>query len=146
MTYRERLHAPLLAHVLPVLFGVPLLLSGTVSGGASSDLSGFPRAAAVGLGVLALVGGEALLLLAGRRTVTVTGGRLRAGPLDAAAAALDARDVDSTQLRALMRDPTVRRVTSAWVRTAVQVITPAGERWVVSTRRPQRLVAALEAT
>lgn len=110
-----------------------------------------PVAGAVALGV-ALVAAVAMLLVAATR-VTVAGGELHAGsahiPLELLA---DPQALDPAATRAALGpelDARAHLCLRGWVRTAVRVRVddPADPTpyWVVSTRHPERLVAALAA-
>lgn len=141
--YRERLTAPWWGHPAVVVFAVILGLE-------SSFLAGGLRAQLVVVLAFA-VAGELLVWRYGSRVVEVSSGHVRAGgwrlPITAvrAVAVLDAAATRREMRRA---DTEVYRCTRSWVPTAVMLHVEDPDDlplWLVSTRHPQQLAAALAA-
>jgi hypothetical protein len=142
-THAERLHVPLWwvlpAAVAIALFGAELQAG---QGGLRLPLS-YGGVAVVVIGLLLAVSGS---------RVRVASGLLEAGPARLPlSVAGRARALDREGVRRLLgpgADPTAYVLYRAWVRGAVQVVvdddadpTPY---WLISTRHPERLLAAIE--
>lgn len=126
--------------------GVSLLLGGEVGSVLPGNWVFLPLVVVLLISVLFL-----LRLSSGR--VTVSGGRLQAGERGIALTEIDrAIKLSPTELRRLVGrhgDPTSFVFIRSWIGPGVQVIPrdPADitPYWVVSSRHPERLLAALEA-
>ncbi len=145
--YREHLRVPAswwaLAFVLVVLFGGELVAGLLYNG------YGWP----VALGALAALAGAvaAALALSGHAAVEVQDGELRAGgarlALDRAGevTALDERQ--TRRLRGTRADPAAFVLTRPYLRRAVYVevagVGPGGPYWLVGSRQPEKLAAAI---
>jgi hypothetical protein len=144
-SYRERLRAPASWWVTGML---------TMFTFGSIVWFGFPLwAAVVTYGVLFAVT-AAFLLNWGRVTIEISGGELRAdgGRLPLAAIG-EVRALDDAQARALRgprADPRARMLIRPYLRRAVyvEVTTPDGDTpyWLLGTRRPAELAAAIESS
>jgi len=145
--YVERLHVPLWAYLLPLVFAVPLLLTEVVGAGAGGVLTDGGRRAAVILGGLVLLGGELLAAGVGRARLTVSDGVLAAGGRTLPASQVAGVTTLSREgVRSALGphgDPAAYRVTRPWVATGVYVTSRAGEGWLLSTRHPELLADAL---
>ncbi len=103
-------------------------------------LSGIPATAALYIGVFALL--EYLLYLWGRARLTVTDAGLTVG--DGSPLALTAvTGVDVLPDVRLALVPGTPARTRGWIRSGVRVRSAAGPVWVLSSRRPTELAAAL---
>jgi hypothetical protein len=150
-TYAERLSAPV--SWWPLTLGVVVAFALIAPRGVAVhgvNVTAWEIGLLLGLGLPVL----AFLLGTGRTRVVVTDGRLVAGGAAVAVAALGpVTPVDRTALRRLLgpgADPRAHVVYRGWVRTAVvaDVVDPAAGAapyWLVSTRHPDRLAAAIEA-
>jgi Protein of unknown function (DUF3093) len=150
LDYRERLHVPLAWWLLAV--PTVLLLGGTLYAGLP-----WPWPIVIFAGLAA--GCAALLIALGRATVEVGDGELRAGsavlPLAAVSevVALDQRQ--SARLRGPRADPAARFYSRPYLKESVYVaVDPAASGdsvhhrrvpyWLIGTRHPAELVAAIE--
>jgi Protein of unknown function (DUF3093) len=141
--YRERLSAPaswwLLALLCVLLFG-------------STLWAGFSLRVAVAVYLVLGAGCAVALLLWGRATIEVTSGELRAGSahlslsLAGEVSALD--DAQARALRGPRADPTAYLLIRPYLKRAVyvEVVGQFTTRpyWLIGTRRPAELAAAIE--
>lgn len=139
--YRERLTAPWWAH--PTVFATAVILALE-----SSFLAGGFWAQLVVVAAF-VVAGELLVWRYGSRRVEVADGHVRAGSWQLPIGQVRAVAVlDAAATRREMRrvDEEVYRCTRSWVRTALMLHVDDPEDlplWLVSTRHPQQLAAAL---
>jgi Protein of unknown function (DUF3093) len=141
--YRERLYAPPLWWVVGM---ITMLMFGAIV------WTGFDLAitAAVFAALIAIT--AAFLLNWGRVTIEVTPGELRAGPATLPLAmAGEVRALDESQTRILRgprADPSAYMLIRPYLRYAVYIeVTgedPASPYWLVETRHPAELAAAIE--
>jgi hypothetical protein len=141
--YRERLYAPPLWWVVGM---ITMLMFGAIV------WTGFDLAitAAVFAALIAIT--AAFLLNWGRVTIEVTPGELRAGPTTLPLAmAGEVRALDESQTRILRgprADPSAYMLIRPYLRYAVYIeVTgedPASPYWLVETRHPAELAAAIE--
>jgi Protein of unknown function (DUF3093) len=141
--YRERLSAPaswwLLALLCVLLFG-------------STLWAGFSLRVAVAVYLVLGAGCAAALLLWGRATIEVTSGELRAGSAHLSLSlAGEVSALDDSQARALRgprADPTAYLLIRPHLKRAVYVEVvgqfTARPYWLIGTRRPAELAAAIE--
>ncbi len=143
--YREQLSAPaswwLLSLVCIALFGTTLW-------------AGFSLFVAVAIYVVLSAGCAAALLLWGRATIEVTSGELRAGSatmslsLAGEVAALD--DAQARALRGPRADPAAFLLIRPYLKRAVYVEVigqfTTKPYWLIGTRRPAELAAAIESS
>ena len=144
--YRERLHVPLAWWLLAV--PIVLILGGTLYAGLPWP---WPIVIIGGLGV----GCVALLTAFGRATVEVDDAALRTGgavlPLTAISEVVALDERQSARLRGPRADPAARFYSRPYLKESVYVaVDPAAEGdsrvpyWVVGTRHPADLAAAIE--
>ena len=144
-SYREQLRAPaswwLLGLLCVAMFGTTLW-------------AGFSLLVAVAVYAVLGAGCAAALLLWGSATIEVTSGRLRAGSasmslsLAGEVAALD--EAQARELRGPRADPAAFLLIRPYLKQAVYVeVTgqfPARPYWLIGTRRPAELAAAIESS
>jgi len=148
--YRERLHVPLAWWLLAV--PIVLILGGTLYAGLPWP---WPIVIIGGLGA----GCAALLIAFGRATVEVDDAALRAGgavlPLTAISEVVALDERQSARLRGPRADPAARFYSRPYLKESVYVaVDPAAQGdsehhrrvpyWVVGTRHPADLAAAIE--
>ena len=144
--YRERLHAPLAWWLLAV--PIVLILGGTLYAGLPWP---WPIVIIGGLGA----GCAALLIALGRATVEVEDGALRAGstvlPVTAISEVVALDERQSARLRGPRADPAARFYSRPYLKESVYIaVDPAAQGdvrvpyWLVGTRRPADLAAAIE--
>ena len=144
--YRERLHVPLAWWLLAV--PIVLILGGTLYAGLPWP---WPIVIIGGLGA----GCAALLIALGRATVEVDDAALRTGgavlPLTAISEVVALDERQSARLRGPRADPAARFYSRPYLKESVYVaVDPAAEGdsrvpyWVVGTRHPADLAAAIE--
>jgi hypothetical protein len=148
--YRERLHVPLAWWLLAV--PIVLILGGTLYAGLPWP---WPIVIIGGLGA----GCAALLIALGRATVEVDDAALRAGgavlPLTAISEVVALDERQSARLRGPRADPAARFYSRPYLKESVYVaVDPAAQGdsvhhrrvpyWVVGTRHPADLAAAIE--
>jgi hypothetical protein len=144
-SYREQLRAPaswwLLGLLCVAMFGTTLW-------------AGFSLLVAIAVYAVLGAGCAAALLLWGSATIEVTSGRLRAGSasmslsLAGEVAALD--EAQARELRGPRADPAAFLLIRPYLKQAVYVeVTgqfPARPYWLIGTRRPAELAAAIESS
>jgi hypothetical protein len=141
--YRERLYVPLAWWLLAV--PTVLILGATVYAGLS-----WPWPAVIVGGLAA--GCAALLIALGRGSVEVGDGALRAGsavlPLTAVTEVVALGERQSTRLRGPRADPAARLYSRPYLKESVYVaVDPAAlaaPYWLIGTRHPAKLAAAIE--
>jgi Protein of unknown function (DUF3093) len=141
--YREQLRAPtswwLLGLLCVVMFGTTLW-------------AGFSLQAAVAVYVVLGAGCAAALLAWGSATIEVTGGQLRAGssslPLSQAGEVTALDEAQARALRGPRADPAAFLLLRPYLKRAVYVEVTgqfsARPYWLIGTRRPAELAAAIE--
>ncbi len=146
LEYRERLHVPLAWWLLAV--PTVLIFGGTLYAGLPEP---WPIIIVGGLAI----GFAAALIALGWATIEVGGGILRAGRAELVLASvsevvtLDERQ--STRLRGPQADPAARIYLRPYLKESVYVVLgaagaepPAEPYWLIGTRHPARLAAAIE--
>jgi hypothetical protein len=145
--YRERLYVPLAWWLLAV--PVVLLLGGTLYAGLS-----WPWPAII-IGGLA-AGCAAILISLGRARIELGGGTLHAGnavlPVTAISKVIALDDKQTTRLRGPQADPSARLYSRPYLRESVYLAVDAAagpgmaasRYWLVGTRHPAELAAAIE--
>jgi hypothetical protein len=147
LEYRERLHVPLAWWLLAV--PTVLIIGGTLYAGLPNP---WPI---IIFGVLA-VGYAAVLIALGRATVEVGAGTLRAGNavlvLTSVSEVVTLDERQSTRLRGPQADPAARIYLRPYLKESVYVAlneaadgqSPAVPYWLIGTRHPAELAAAIE--
>jgi Protein of unknown function (DUF3093) len=140
--YRERLHVPLAWWLLAV--PTVLILGATLYAGLAEP---WPVIIMVGLAA----GCAALLIIMGRGTVEIRDGALRAGkavlPLTAVREVVGLDENQTSQLRGPRADPAAQLYSRPYLKEAVYLAVVPGSAapyWLVGTRHPAELVAAVE--
>jgi Protein of unknown function (DUF3093) len=148
--YRERLHVPLAWWLLAL--PIVVLLGGTLYAGLS-----WPWPIII-IGGLA-AGCAAILVSLGWATVEVAGGTLRAGnavlPLTAISKIIALDEKQTTRLRGPLADPSARLYSRPYLKESVYLAIDAGAEqeavsgpahgyWLIGTRHPAELAAAIE--
>jgi hypothetical protein len=143
--YRERLRAPASYWLLG-------LLSAAITG--TTLWAGF--SAAVAIAVYVVIGGgcAAALLIWGAASIEVTDGQLRAGqatlPLREAGQVTPLDEAQAREMRGPRADPAAFMLIRPYLKLAVyiEVSGPAQDApyWLVATRRPAELAAAIESS
>ena len=143
--YREQLRAPASYWVLG-------LLSAAILG--STLWAGFSTAVAIAVYVALGGGCAAALLIWGGVTIEVTDGQLRAGtavlPLRAAGEVAQLDEAQARAMRGPCADPAAFLLIRPYLRLAVYVevsaAAPAPPYWLLATRHPAELAAAIESS
>ena len=141
--YRERLRVPLAWWLL--IMPSALILGATLYAGLAE-----PWPVIIMAGIAA--GCAALLITLGLGTVEIRDGTLRAGdaalPLTAVSEVVCLDEKQTTQLRGPRADPAARLYSRPYLKESVYLAvaptSPAGPYWLVGTRRPAELAAAVE--
>jgi hypothetical protein len=145
--YRERLYVPLAWWLLAI--PAVLLLGGTMYAGLS-----WPWPAII-IGGLA-AGCAAILISLGRGTVQIGAGTLRAGnavlPVTAISKVIALDEKQTTRLRGPQADPSARLYSRPYLKEGVYLAldaaadpgVAAGRYWLIGSRRPAELAAAIE--
>ncbi|HEY2265591.1 MAG TPA: DUF3093 domain-containing protein [Streptosporangiaceae bacterium] len=141
--YRERLRVPLAWWLLAMPSA--LILGATLYAGLTGP---WP----VIIIAILVVGCAALLITMGLGTLEVRDGTLRAGndvlPLTAVSEVVLLDEKQTTRLRGPMADPAARLYSRPYLKESVYLVvappSPAGPYWLIGTRHPAELAAAVE--
>jgi hypothetical protein len=141
--YRERLRVPLAWWLLAMPSA--LILGATLYAGLTGP---WP----VIIMVILVAGCAALLITMGLGTLEVRDGTLRAGndvlPLTAVSEVVLLDEKQTTRLRGPMADPAARLYSRPYLKESVYLVvappSPAGPYWLIGTRHPAELAAAVE--
>jgi hypothetical protein len=141
--YRERLRVPLAWWLLAMPSA--LILGATLYAGLTGP---WP----VIIMAILVVGCAALLITMGLGTLEVRDGTLRAGndvlPLTAVSEVVLLDEKQTTRLRGPMADPAARLYSRPYLKESVYLVvappSPAGPYWLIGTRHPAELAAAVE--
>jgi hypothetical protein len=141
--YRERLRVPLAWWLLAMPSA--LILGATLYAGLTGP---WP----VIIMAILVAGCAALLITMGLGTLEVRDGTLRAGndvlPLTAVSEVVLLDEKQTTRLRGPMADPAARLYSRPYLKESVYLVvappSPAGPYWLIGTRHPAELAAAVE--